>query len=230
MRYAVYYSPSQTSLLHRLGSSWLGYNAYTGEDVVQPGEGTLRGVTEQASHYGLHATFKAPFHLKPGMKLQDVCTATSMVAQYQPAVVIPKLVLRVIDGFLALVPETQGGDLAELAAACVSKLDHLHCPPEASEIARRLSANLSPRQRDHLTRWGYPYVFEEFHFHITLTGKLKDGKMPEIRKLAEKHFEDVLDQPLSISALTTFMEAAPDVRMRALDAFALAANLKAADA
>jgi hypothetical protein len=28
------------------------------------------------------------------------------------------------------------------------------------------------RQRNYLDRWGYPYVMEEFRFHMTLTGRL----------------------------------------------------------
>lgn len=31
---------------------------------------------------------------------------------------------------------------------------------------------LSAAQERHLQRWGYPYVFDTFTFHITLTGQL----------------------------------------------------------
>jgi hypothetical protein len=34
-------------------------------------------------------------------------------------------------------------------------------------------------QEAHLVRWGYPYVMEEFRFHMTLTGKAEDPDAAE---------------------------------------------------
>ncbi len=33
---------------------------------------------------------------------------------------------------------------------------------------------MSARQQDYLHRYGYPYVREEFRFHMTLTGPLEE--------------------------------------------------------
>jgi hypothetical protein len=41
-----------------------------------------------------------------------------------------------------------------------------------SERERRLAADLNARQIENLERWGYPYVLEDFRFHMTLTGSL----------------------------------------------------------
>jgi putative phosphonate metabolism protein len=228
MRFAVYYSPPQRSQLHELGSHWLGYNAFNGEILTQPGDGLLAEVTRQPSHYGLHATLKAPFQLKPGTSLRDFKASTAALAQVLSNVVIHRLVLRSIEGFLALVPETQDDELATFAAACVRRLDHLRAPPDEAEISKRNPGALTARQREYLNTWGYPYVFDQFRFHITLTRKLSDAEMPEILEIAREHFDDVFDQPLAISALTTFVEATPSDRFRVVDELPLTANIMAA--
>lgn len=228
MRFAVYYSPFQSSALHDLGSKWLGYDAYTGQTLDQPGDGVLKGQTEQAGRYGFHATLKAPFHLKPGTKAEDVTACMTATAQKVRAVVISRLVLRPIDGFLALVPETQGDDVQELAAEFVRAFDHLRALPDDAELGRRNSAAMTPRQRDYLLNWGYPYVFDEFRFHMTLTQKISEQDMPEFLELAQNHFHQVLNQPLKISVLTIFVEAEPGAYFRVSESFPLAANIRAA--
>jgi hypothetical protein len=39
-----------------------------------------------------------------------------------------------------------------------------------------LAAPLSERQRALLIEWGYPYVFDEFRFHMTLSSSLADAQ------------------------------------------------------
>ena len=46
-------------------------------------------------------------------------------------------------------------------------------PPGAAELERRRKAGLSAAQEKMLLRWGYPYVLDEFRFHLTLTGRLQ---------------------------------------------------------
>ena len=41
-----------------------------------------------------------------------------------------------------------------------------------AELARRRRAGLTPQQDAMLVRWGYPYVFETWFFHMTLTRRL----------------------------------------------------------
>jgi hypothetical protein len=228
MRFAIYYSPSQMSLLHELGASWLGYNAFNGGQVPQPGDGLLSGKTEQPSHYGLHATLKAPFQLKPDRTFKDLQAGVANVAQKFSKVVIPKLVLSSDDGFLALVPEQQKDDVTALAKACVCDLDYLRRQPEESELKRRMSNDLTTRQVEYLAQWGYPYVLDQFRFHITLTRRLNGADMVAVTELAREHFAEILDQPLTISALTTFMEAGPGVKFRVADTFLLTGHILAA--
>ena len=41
-------------------------------------------------------------------------------------------------------------------------------------MARRLAQPLTARQSAALDRYGYPYVHEDFRFHMTLSGSLAD--------------------------------------------------------
>jgi hypothetical protein len=87
-------------------------------------------------------------------------------------VTIPSLEVRRLGGFIAVVPTEPSAALADLAAATVAALDPFRAPPSEAELARRRKARLSDRQEALLMKWGYPYVMEEFRFHLTLTGRL----------------------------------------------------------
>ena len=64
MRFAVYFAPEPSSLLHRLGSQWLGRDAFSGGSCIQPGPADLAEMTAEPRRYGFHATLKPPFALK----------------------------------------------------------------------------------------------------------------------------------------------------------------------
>jgi hypothetical protein len=51
-----------------------------------------------------------------------------------------------------------------------------------------LAAGLSPRQTANLERWGYPYVFEEFRFHMTLAGRIEPDRRAAIHALLQAEF------------------------------------------
>ena len=64
MRFAIYYAPDPTSLMHELGSRWLGRDAFNGEALAQPFAADLAEFTSEPRRYGFHATLKPPFALK----------------------------------------------------------------------------------------------------------------------------------------------------------------------
>lgn len=206
MRFAIYYAPSPSSQLHDLGSRWLGRDAFTGATVAQPNV-HLATFTEEPRRYGFHATLKPPFALHNGQNRAAFVNAVGNLASALHSATISKLVLRQIDGFLALVPDDHDITLAELAAVCVRAFDLFRAPPDNKELDRRRGAGLSARQEEYLKRWGYPYVFDEFRFHITLTRRLDEQETARVAPLAESHFSSVLGQPLIIDALTVFGEA-----------------------
>jgi putative phosphonate metabolism protein len=175
-RYALYHLPSADPLAS-FAARWLGWDPVSGRETVwdTPMSGLprpLRELTRAARKYGFHATLKAPFRLAPGASLDDLRGACRQIASAQPSVLVPHLSLTRIGGFLALTADGDQSGLSALAAACVSGLDHLRAPLSADEISRRRPDTLTPQQRTLLLDWGYPYVMEQFRFHMTLTGDL----------------------------------------------------------
>src|SRR5690606_25376449 len=122
-------------------------------------------------HYGFHATLKAPFRLAPGVSPERLRAAVADFAARRPAFAVPAMKVSAIGGFLAVTLATPSPAMQALADAAVAELDAFRAPPTEAEIARRLQGGLTSQQEALLRRWGYPYVFEEFRFHMTLTGR-----------------------------------------------------------
>jgi putative phosphonate metabolism protein len=212
-RYAIYFAPPPGSALAELGAEMLGRDAETGGARPQPrldgiDPDRLRAITEDARHYGFHATLKAPFPLADGISgaaLHDA--AASFAADGAPAIG-PALALASIGGFLALVPSAVAPAVHALADACVEAFDRFRAPLSAAELERRRRSPLTPAQDRHLERWGYPYVFEEFRFHMTLTARLNDGAEHErVRAVLAERTAPVCRDPLVIDAIAVFEQA-----------------------
>ncbi|MFL9825532.1 DUF1045 domain-containing protein [Rhodoplanes sp. SY1] len=175
-RWAIYVVPSADSLLFRLGSALLGYDCRSGDDLAPPGGVDLpadwAALVAPARRYGFHATLKAPFRLASGCDADGLVRAVDALAREPRVPVVIRPVVRALGDFVAVVPAVRDAALDRLAADCVTRLDAFRAPLSDAERARRLAAPLSPRQREHLDRWGYPYVFDDFRFHMTLTGPI----------------------------------------------------------
>lgn len=174
-RYALYWLPAPGSRLEAFGRSVLGHDSVSGRPVPHPvGLEALAAVTAGARIYGFHATLKAPLRLAPGLAEADLIAAARDLAAAHPPVAVGNLVVAALGPFLALVPEAPPPELGLLAAECVAALDRYRAPLTAGERAKRRPDRLGPRGRALLDRWGYPYVFEAFRFHMTLTDALPD--------------------------------------------------------
>jgi len=182
-RCAVYFVPDIHSSWWQAGSAWLGRCAATGKSMTQP---QLTGIspdeqwtrTSDPRRYGWHATLKAPFKIGPGENLKSVISALQALAEKLPAFELPPMKVSMDGGFMALRPK---GDLSLInatAAACVKELHSYSAPLSKADLERRRQAPLTPKQDCLLVEWGYPYVFEEFNFHFSLTNKL-DGVTDE---------------------------------------------------
>lgn len=222
MRYALYYAPPPGSLLHRLGAEWLGRDAFGHVPINWHGDERLWDMTSDPRRYGFHATLRPPFALKDGMSPAALgIAAGQMSASLRPAP-IASLKLKQIDGFLALVPDGDSAAIDALAAICMREFEEFRRPPGEAELNRRRSAGLSPRQDEYLRRWGYPHVFDEFRFHMTLSRRLTASEAELIEPLARAHFFPVLGQPLEVDGLTLFCQAAPDAPFEAVQHFSFA--------
>ena len=169
-RFAVYYLPPAGALA-AFGAAWLGWDLATGRVADQFSLPDLDDVTVTPRKYGFHATLKPPFRLKPPQSAADLAKALERLAATCAPAASEGLQLSRLGGFLALTPVGQSDEIARVAAQCVVDLDPFRAAPSEAELARR-RAGLSARQTALLARWGYPYVMEEFGFHLTLTGRL----------------------------------------------------------
>jgi putative phosphonate metabolism protein len=218
MRYAIYYAPMPGTMLHQLGSIWLGRDAHTGEALAQPAVENIARLTSDARRYGFHATLKAPFVLRDGMGPEPLMRACAALAANTSGFRV-RLRPDLLDGFLALVP---GGDpllLHLLADRCMRELDGFRRPSSAEDLARHRKAPLSVRQDASLVRWGYPYVFDDFRFHMTLTERLEPDEAVRLAGAARAHFAPIIGQSVMIDGITLFQEPEPGAPFLALRHF-----------
>lgn len=83
--------------------------------------------------------------------------------------------------FVALRPARAHDDdtLRTLAANALQSLDPLRARPSRESIEQRIADGMSARQIELLREWGYPYVFDEYRFHMTLSDSRDDGNARE---------------------------------------------------
>lgn len=222
-RYAIYYAP-EAGAFADAAAAWLGWDVQAGQAVAQPQldlPQPLADITAEPRKYGFHGTIKPPFRLAEGVTpdlLQATCA--SLAASLRP-VTLPGLQMVNLEGFLALVPQGDTAALQALAAEVVRVLDPYRAPLTAAEIARRRPDRLTPRQRDLLAVYGYPYVMEEFRFHLTLSGPLGDDEAI-VTEAAARHFAGMVPQPFRLADLCLFGEDAMG-RFHLLHRYALTA-------
>ena len=208
-RYALYYAPLAGPLAD-FGAAWLGWDPRSGRRVAHPALPGLplpiAEITRTPRKYGFHGTLKPPFQLKPGFDVAELHNATEALAASLAPVLIDGLKLSRIDSFLALVPEGDTMQLALLAARVVEALDGFRAAPEEDELARRREPGLTARQEVLLQQWGYPYVMEEFRFHLSLSGKLPEPQADAISERLRPVIEPLLPSPLRIREICLFGE------------------------
>ena len=215
-RYALYYTPPYGDFAD-FGAAWLGWDAFRGWEVPQPKLPglDLPAITAEPRRYGFHATLKAPFRLADDRTEIGLIRAVGALARQLRPVTLPGLALTRIGPFLALTPEGDPAALNALAAQAVEALDAFRAPLTEAEIARRNPDRLSPRQRALLDAWGYPYVFDEFQFHMTLTGALDDATLDRVSAALRPRLH-VVPRPFTLGVLTLVGER-EDGRFRILN-------------
>jgi putative phosphonate metabolism protein len=219
-RFAIFYAPPEGSELAHAGAKWLGWDAAAGLAVAQPELGLdMASTTQTPRKYGLHGTLKPPMHL---VTSQDAfLDAVETFAETRAPVAFGPLRLRTLGAFLAIVPEQQSSALSALAADIVRSFDPFRAPLSEGDLARRRASGLTDRQDRLLLEWGYPYVMDEFRFHITLTGKLDKMQMQDAFRAADAWFAPLLAEQHILSDLAVFGENA-DGRFHIVRRFPLA--------
>ncbi|MDE2005600.1 MAG: DUF1045 domain-containing protein [Rhodospirillales bacterium] len=206
-RVALYYAPDPDDPLAAAGAAWLGRDAVAGAAVDQPDHAGIAEVTAESRLYGFHATLKPPMRLRAGVAWADMVAAAETLAAGIAPFDLPPLALADVHGFLALREAAPSVALQALADLCVAGCDHLRAAPEPAELERRRPAGLSPAQAAMLARWGYPYVFGTWFFHMTLTRRLEPGERARWRAAAAAHFAAALAHSRRVAAIALFTQA-----------------------
>ncbi len=195
-RIAIYYAPAAGDPLALAAASWF---------AAAP----RQAITAEPRQYGFHATLKPPFRLRDGYGWADVLAAAGDLARGIPPFPLPRLAVAAPHGFLALCETAPSASLQALADAAVAEPDHLRALPTAAEIARRQPQRLGAAERRMLDRWGYPYCFATWFFHMTLSQRLDAAGHAHWRAEAETHFAPALATPRRVDAIALFVQPAP---------------------
>ncbi|WP_374569886.1 DUF1045 domain-containing protein [Phenylobacterium sp.] len=227
-RYAIYYVPPRGSALADKAAAWLGRDAFAGRALARPALPGLEGLdldalTADPRGYGFHATLKAPFELADGATESALLAfGETFAAGRAPftAAIAPASLGR----FLAFRLEAACAEMDALHGACVREFDRFRAPLSDFDLARRRKAPLSPEQDERLLAWGYPYVFEDFRFHMTLTGAIREPELAE-RVLAalREHFADV-SGPHAFDGVAVFKQDERNAPFHVLERFDFSAQ------
>jgi hypothetical protein len=208
-RYAIFYAPPTTSPLWLRAAQWLGRDAAGGDvSAAIPGVDPARRMelTESARRYGFHATMKAPMAVPEHQTVPALDAALIQFGLEHWPVSLGILRPQLLGDFLALMPDPQPEELTELAGEVVKTFEPFRAPLDAADRRRRLEAELTERQIRLVDRYGYPYVLEQFIFHMTLTDRLVDGDRDAVIAAATEWFAPVLEKPVTVDRLTLFHE------------------------
>jgi putative phosphonate metabolism protein len=210
-RYAIYFAPELGDPWWTFGTQWLGSNPITGQrlhrfSVEGLKEADCERITEAPRFYGLHATLKPPFALAEGWTEKGLIALAQDFCRTRIGFELKRFAVRTLGDFIALRPTESSAEIGTLAAECVKVFDPFRRPMDANELHRRASPDLDPRQLELLHAWGYPYVFDQFRFHLSLTGALE----PEVRELVASALaarcSTFPDRPVPVTGICVFSQ------------------------
>ena len=211
-RYAVYFVPSDDSGLYEFGARWLGRDSLGQKRppfdmqnlTLKDWEKVILGPRK----YGFHATLNPPFRLKKHFSELQLFDAVEQFSSSHLHIAIGKLRLIILGSFLALCPVARGA-AKDLAAACVQEFDLFRAPLTDNEIRRRNPETLTQNQRNMLDRWGYPYVMNEFRFHMTLSSQMSDNRIAMVSDVLQKLLINITQNEVTITDLCVFVQDTP---------------------
>lgn len=214
MRVAVFFTPPAGHPLVNAAASWLGRDAFSGESpdrgpVVGFEQSELDALTADARRYGFHATLKPPFRIADGHDLARVRAAAAAFGQDHAPAAIASVSLARIGPFFALTADGCSAAVDGLASEVVRRFEPFRAPLTEAETARRGPERLTLPQRANLEAWGYPYVFDEFRFHMTLTGPVPEASRPAVESVLRDRFARFIGEPLMVDGIALFVESSP---------------------
>ncbi|MBC05221.1 DUF1045 domain-containing protein [Thalassospira sp.] len=226
-RYGIYYAPEPQSALGQFGNTWLGRDPESSDSLARPAvtglsDADIAAGTTSPRRYGFHGTLKPPFALSVGKDRAELEASLASLCQTIAPVACGPLMLKSIGRFLALVPTKPVAPLADLAATLVRELDAFRQPEDEAAMNKRRAAGLTDRQEENLVRWGYPYVMEEFRFHLTLTNKLSDDQIVPFTNALSDLVATLCEAPFVVREVCLFGDPGDQKPFRLLKRFPLA--------
>lgn len=214
MRCAIYFTPPRHNPLTIAAARWIGRDAFTDErfeGVETSGilERDRAYLTAPPRRFGFHATLKAPFGIAESGKLGVLSNALERFCAKRAPVTVPAMRIALIDDYFAFVPAAPCAELTALAADVVGAFDSFRAPLSERDFAKRGREHLTDRQLNHLLNWGYPYVFDDFRFHMTLTGPVPRLEREHVAAVLDHYFGPLATAPLAIDHLALFIEPEP---------------------
>jgi hypothetical protein len=86
-----------------------------------------------------------------------------------------------------------------------------HRRPEGEAEQAKRAVGRTESQVSNLTRWGYPYVLEDWRFHMTLSNS---GVAAALLEPARRHFAVAMAAPRYFESLAIYIEPGPGETFR----------------
>ena len=208
-RVAIYFLPKKNSSLENFGKNLLGRDinkkkkiSLTRRQKYFINRGftyfdELKDYCEQPAKYGFHATLKAPFRLKRNVKTKNFYDVISHIAAQHSRFKIKGLKIVYSKKFTFITSRKPNKLLINLENDLVKHLDTFRAELNKTEIKKRNPDSLTFKQNKYLKEWGYPFVLDQFKFHMTLmnqnNNKLSNKQKLELEKLIYKISNNLLE-------------------------------------
>ncbi|MCY4302093.1 MAG: DUF1045 domain-containing protein [Aestuariivita sp.] len=209
-RYAVFFVPETTDRWANFCTSWLGWDSVTGNSVSHPEISmvgcTISALTDVPRRYGLHATLKPPFRLAPEKSERTLEQAIAELTGTLAPICLDSLEITRLNRMLMLTAVGFPSTINHLSARLVMELDCHRAALTDLEFSRHKPDVLTPAQTRNLNEWGYPYVLDEYRFHITLTSKLPRDELSHTELILAKELKPKLPRPIHINNISLMRE------------------------
>jgi hypothetical protein len=200
-RYAIYWTPAVGTPFAEFGEAWLG-----GFDTFGlPAELAARGAKSPAS-YGLHATLKAPFRLREDASVKALQAALDEFCDSGRPLHAAPLKFGRYQRHLTLMLDGNEAEIDRLAGDCVTRFDRVRAPLSEEDRRRREVGEMTPRQAAYLEEFGYPYILDDFCFHISLAGPLEEAEIDAVEAALAMRLAPLMAAQFQIGDLTLLGE------------------------
>ncbi len=221
-RYAIYFSPRVDEPLAEFGRRWFGFDTETRAPVPQERRWPVpTGLLRTPARYGFHATLKAPFRLRRGRDERELFEAVQGLAGEWAPQRLGLLTPRELGSFLTLQQSLPNPKVDELAFACVRDLDPFRQPLTEEEQDRIFGKGITRQQKANVFTWGYPYVGDDYVFHMTLTSILAPHEIAPWKTKVLEWGMEYLSEPVMLRDLCVFAQASAEEPFQLIERFEL---------